>query len=89
MCLSDFSIVPINTRTWEAKTGGFLWFEAILVYRTNSRPAKNIQWDPDWKKIRKIKQYFPDMHVSKYHIVSTSQACTVFSSIYALGINLN
>jgi hypothetical protein len=35
-----------NPSTWEAEAGGFLEFEASLVYRVSSRTAKAIQRNP-------------------------------------------
>jgi hypothetical protein len=46
-----------NPSTWEAEAGGFLEFEASLVYRVSSRTAKATQRNPVSKKAKKKKKF--------------------------------
>jgi hypothetical protein len=41
-----------NPSTWEAEAGGFLEFEASLVYKVSSRTARATQRNHVWKKTK-------------------------------------
>jgi hypothetical protein len=45
-----------NPSTQEAEAGGFLEFEASLVYRVSSRTARAIQRNPVLKKKKKVRK---------------------------------